>query len=112
MCNSIVMSNTNDQDQLVRGMLYFAVLATLEHKENYGAQLLIKLEGTPFETRAGTLYPLMTRMQDQGLISSRWVINKGKPPMRYYTITAEGQEKLQLLREVMNQINKVVGGLS
>ena len=106
------MSNTNDQDQLVRGMLYFAVLATLEHKENYGAQILIKLEGTPFETRAGTLYPLMTRMQDQGLISSRWVISKGKPPMRYYTITSDGQLKLQSLREVMQEINKVVGGLS
>ena len=104
------MSNTNDQDQLVRGMLYFAVLATLEHKESYGAQLLVKLEGTPFETKAGTLYPLMSRMQDQGLISSRWVIQKGKPPMRYYTITGEGQEKLQSLREVMEEINKVLGG--
>ncbi|MBP6961997.1 PadR family transcriptional regulator [Candidatus Saccharibacteria bacterium] len=105
------MSNTNDQDQIVRGMLYFAVLATLEHKESYGAQLLVKLEGTPFETKAGTLYPLMSRMQDQGLISSRWVIQKGKPPMRYYTITGEGQEKLQSLREVMKNINKVLGGI-
>ena len=104
------MSNTNDQDQLVRGMLYFAVLATLEHKESYGAQLLVKLEGTPFETKAGTLYPLMSRMQDLGLISSRWVIQKGKPPMRYYTITSGGQEKLQSLREVMKDINKVLGG--
>jgi PadR family transcriptional regulator PadR len=104
------MSNTNDQDQLVRGMLYFAVLATLEHKESYGAQLLVKLEETPFETKAGTLYPLMSRMQDQGLISSRWVIQKGKPPMRYYTITGDGQEKLQSLREVMKDINKVLGG--
>lgn len=104
------MSNTNDQDQLVRGMLYFAVLASLEHKESYGAQLLVKLEGTPFETKAGTLYPLMSRMQDQGLISSRWVIQKGKPPMRYYTITGDGQEKLQSLREVMKDINKVLGG--
>lgn len=51
------MSNTNDQDQLVRGMLYFAVLATLEHKENYGAQLLIKLENTPFETGQGLYTP-------------------------------------------------------
>lgn len=104
------MSNTNDQDQIVRGMLYFAVLATLEHKENYGAQLLVKLEGTPFETKAGTLYPLMSRMQEQGLIGSRWVIKQGKPPMRYYSITTVGQEKLQSLRQVMGEINKVLGG--
>lgn len=104
------MKNTNDHDQLVRGMLFFAVLATLEHKENYGAQLLLKLEGTPFETRAGTLYPLMTRMQEQGLISSRWVIKAGKPPMRYYTITSDGQAKLESLRDIMKKINNVLGG--
>jgi len=91
-------------------MLYFAVLASLEHKESYGAQLLIKLEGTPFETKAGTLYPLMTRMQDQGLISSRWVMKSGKPPMKFYVITTDGQEKLQDLREVLLKINNVLGG--
>lgn len=104
------MSNNNDTDQLVRGMLYFAVLASLEHKESYGAQLLLKLEGTPFETKAGTLYPLMTRMQDQGLISSRWVIKSSKPPMRYYTITSVGQQKLQNLRSILSEINNVLEG--
>ena len=104
------MKNSNDTDQLVRGMLYFAVLACLEHKEGYGAQLLLKLEGTPFETKAGTLYPLMTRMQEQGLISSRWVMQAGKPPMRFYTISDKGQIKLQDLRKILNDINKVLGG--
>jgi PadR family transcriptional regulator PadR len=105
------MKNSTDQDQLVRGMLFFAVLAKLEQKECYPAQLLLLLEGTPFETRAGTLYPLMSRMQDQGQISSRWKMTEGKPPMRIYTITSEGQTKLQSLREVLENINKVLGGM-
>lgn len=104
------MNNSTDHEQLVRGMLYFAVLALLEHKESYGANMLLRLEGTPFETKAGTLYPLMTRMQKQGLISSRWVIKTGKPPMRYYTITTTGQEKLESLRTILRDINKVLGG--
>ena len=105
------MSNTeSDQEQLVRGMLYFAVLACLEQHESYGAQLLLNLDPTPFSTKAGTLYPLMSRMQKQGLISSRWVIKTGKPPMRYYTITTDGQAKLGSLRATLEQINKVLGG--
>jgi PadR family transcriptional regulator, regulatory protein PadR len=99
------MNETNDQDQLVRGMLYFAVLARLELSENYGAKLLISLQATPFATRAGTLYPLMARMEESGLISSRWVIKPGKTPMRYYQITAAGQAKLQSLRTILEQIN-------
>lgn len=102
------MKNTNTE-QLVRGMLYFAVLSLLEKKENYAAKLLIELEDTPFETRAGTLYPLMTRMQKTGLISSRWVIKASKPPMRYYKITDEGEEALQHLRQTMQHINKILG---
>jgi PadR family transcriptional regulator PadR len=105
------MDKTLDADQLVRGMLYFAVLATVEKKESYGAQILIALEKTPFTTRAGTLYPLMTRMEQAGLISSRWVIKQGKPPMRYYTITTKGQTRLQDSRSVLERINEVVGGI-
>lgn len=99
----------NNADQLVRGMLLFAVLATVEKKENYAASILLELEGTPFETKVGTLYPLMTRMQKSGLLDSRWVIKESKPPMRYYSVTPEGKETLQNLRETMRKVNKVVG---
>lgn len=108
MCNSIFVQN-NNADQLVRGMLLFAVLATLEKKENYAASILLELEDTPFETKAGTLYPLMTRMQKAKLLDSRWVIKKSKPPMRYYSITPIGKETLQSLRETMHKVNKVLG---
>lgn len=99
----------NNPDQLVRGMLFFAVLAAIEKKENYAASILIELEATPFETKAGTLYPLMTRMQKAGLIESRWVIKKSKPPMRYYSVTKTGRQTLEDLRKVMTKINKTLG---
>ncbi len=110
VCNSIFVKNTNDTDQIVRGMLYFAVLACLEPKENYAARILLMLEDTPFSTRVGTLYPLMTRMQEQKLIESRWVIKQGKPPMRYYRLTANGTKKLNELREILGEMNKVLKG--
>jgi PadR family transcriptional regulator PadR len=105
------MNKHQDHDQLVRGMLFFAVLALLDSKDSYPAQLLLRLEGTPFETQAGTLYPLMTRMQKQGLVSSRWNMVEGKPPLRMYSITDAGQIRLQELRLVLNEMNKVLGGL-
>lgn len=104
------MLNESDKEQLVRGMLFFAVLAQLDHKDAYPAQLLLKFEGTPFETQAGTLYPLMTRMQKQGLISSRWIMSEGSPPKRVYSITSDGQVRLQGLREILGQMNKVLRG--
>lgn len=99
----------NSTDQIIRGMLFLAVLATLEAQEDYAASILIKLGDTPFATKAGTLYPLMARMQKNGLIESRWVIKKAKPPMRYYSMTRAGRETLERQRAVMADINKVVG---
>jgi DNA-binding PadR family transcriptional regulator len=49
-------------------------------------------------------------MQDQKLIESRWVIKAGKPPMRYYKLTANGTKKLNELREILGEMNKVLKG--
>jgi DNA-binding PadR family transcriptional regulator len=49
-------------------------------------------------------------MEKSQLISSRWVMKSGKPPMRFYTITALGQETLEKLRNTLKEINYVLGG--
>jgi PadR family transcriptional regulator PadR len=104
------MQNYSNHDQLVRGMLYFAVLSNLDTKDNYPAKLLIALEKTPFKTQAGTLYPLMSRMEKSDLLSSRWVIKEGKPPMKYYKNTKQGKVVLSELRKTLIEINKILEG--
>lgn len=99
-----------EKSQIVRGMLEVAVLANLEKKPLYGAKLLIALADTPFASRTGTLYPLLNRMQKQGLIDAEWKLSPDSPPKKYYSITAIGLTKLTSYRELLNEIYKILGG--
>ena len=78
------------EQELRRGVLILAVLSQLEGKQ-YGNSLrqLLAAQGMPIEE--GTLYPLLRRMEEQGLLSSEWKIDDG-PPRRYYMRSKQGNE--------------------
>lgn len=99
-----------EKSQIVRGMLEVAILAKLEKSPLYGAKLLITLAETPFASRTGTLYPLLNRMQKQGLINAEWQLSPDSPPKKYYSITSSGGAKLAAYRELLKQINTILGG--
>lgn len=99
-----------EEQQIVRGMLHIAVLSLLESGRKYGAELLIALDGTPFSSKVGTLYPLLTRMEKSGLLSADWHIEKGQTPRKYYRITPLGREKLSEYRAFLRQIQTYLGG--
>jgi len=102
--------NSTEEQQIVRGMLHIAVLSQLEHGRKYGAELLIALDGTPFSSKVGTLYPLLTRMEKSGLLSADWRIERGQTPRKYYRITPLGHEKLTQYRAFLSQIQTYLGG--
>lgn len=99
-----------EEQQIVRGMLHIAVLSLLESGRKYGAELLIALDGTPFSSKVGTLYPLLTRMEKSGLLSADWHIEKGQTPRKYYRITTLGRGKLTEYRAFLRQIQTYLGG--
>jgi PadR family transcriptional regulator PadR len=92
----------NTLNELRRGMIVLAVLSQL-NEEQYGYSLLKLLSEQGLELDQGTLYPLLRRLESQGLLSSDWN-TEGSRPRRYYVISPEGQELLPRLKEEWDKI--------
>ncbi len=95
--------------ELRRGMLILAVLSQLEHEE-YGYSLLTRLSEGGLDIDQGTLYPLMRRLETQGLLESAWRIEEARP-RRYYKLSPQGRQALPRLREEWRRLGEVMSGL-
>lgn len=95
--------------EMRRGMLVLAVLSQLEHEE-YGYSLLTRLAEGGLEIDQGTLYPLMRRLENQGLLESDWRIEEARP-RRYYKLSAQGRQVLSQLTEEWTRLGRVMEGL-
>jgi len=81
--------------QLRRGALQYCVLALLAGEARYGfdiARTLGSIDG--MVTGQGTLYPLLSRLRDDGHVTTTWRESESGPPRKYYAITAEGRRAL------------------
>ncbi len=92
------------EKQLKKGVLEILVLKLLETEEKYGYQLIQQMreesEGM-FTLKEGTLYPILYRLEEEGLVSSRWSEPKGREVARkYYEITVQGRTTLTKLIEL------------
>lgn len=91
--------------ELRRGVLAIAVLSQLEN-EQYGYSLLKRLSDQGLTIDQGTLYPLMRRLESQGLLSSDWRIMDDARPRRYYVISSQGKLALaELKKEWSNTVS-------
>ncbi len=88
--------------ELRRGMLVLAVLSQL-NEEQYGYSLINSLKENGLEIDQGTLYPLLRRLESQGLLQSKWRIESDRP-RRYYVISADGQKLLPKMKLEWNNI--------
>jgi len=95
--------------ELRRGIVQIAALALLR-APMHGYQLVKVLADAGIETEEGTLYPLLRRLETQGLLASDWD-TAGARPRKYYTLTDEGRAALPLLEESWRQINEAVGSV-
>ncbi|MCL2024665.1 MAG: PadR family transcriptional regulator [Coriobacteriia bacterium] len=110
------MSNPNVQElvagfvlEMRRGMIVLAVLAKLE-TPTYGYSLIGELADTGIAIEANTLYPLLRRLEGQGLLESSWN-TEGAKPRKYYTNTTFGQEVLAELKAQWNVTSKSMNKL-
>jgi PadR family transcriptional regulator PadR len=83
--------------ELRRGVLILAVLSQLR-EETHGYALISTLAGSGLAIDQGTLYPLLRRLESQGLLQSQWNMS-GSRPRRYYLITPEGSAMLSALQQ-------------
>ena len=106
-----ITSNVHEKltQELRRGILVLAALSQL-HEARYGYALIDELSSRGLEIDQGTLYPLLRRLEDQGLLESEWNV-EGSRPRRYYKISAAGEELLQELIDEWRSLVGVMEGL-
>ena len=98
-----------------KGVLEMLVLKLLSEEEKYGYQLICELKersGGMFLLKEGTLYPILYRMEDDGLVTNRWSEPKGREvSKKYYQITGEGRATLMELCELWQTFSDCVSGV-
>jgi DNA-binding PadR family transcriptional regulator len=96
--------------ELRRGILVLAVLSQLQDKQ-YGYSLKQLLSYKGMEINEGTLYPLLRRLEGQGLLSSEWQVVDDVRPRRYYQISEDGQTILANLTQEWQSLGSVMSHL-
>jgi PadR family transcriptional regulator PadR len=90
------MSPSSSSAQLRRGVIGPCILALLANGSKYGLQLVRELdESGQLLSSQGTVYPLLSRLLESGLVASRWEVGDSERPRRYYDITVEGRRELK-----------------
>jgi PadR family transcriptional regulator PadR len=89
-----LMDFDNVKAQMRKGVLEFCILSILSKGDAYATDLLNKLKESELIVVEGTLYPLLTRQKNAGLLSYRWEESTQGPPRKYYALTERGKEVL------------------
>lgn len=98
---SMVVGDVNKLlSQMRKGFIDYCVLALLESGDHYGLEITKVLsEASGLVTSEGTVYPLLTRLRNDGLVETYSVQSSEGPPRRYYHLTKEGHRSLAPFRE-------------
>jgi len=84
----------NVRSQMRKGVLEYCILSILDRREAYASSIIDELKAANMIVVEGTLYPLLIRQKNQGLLSYRWEESTQGPPRKYYVITDKGREQL------------------
>ena len=99
----------NTQSQMRKGVLEFCILSIISQGEIYPSDIIVKMKESKLIVVEGTLYPLLTRLKNGGLLSYSWVESNSGPPRKYYKLTPLGVEFLKELKktwdELVEQVN-------
>ncbi|MCB9135387.1 MAG: PadR family transcriptional regulator [Anaerolineales bacterium] len=108
MVNNVDPTETLDKisQELRRGVLILATLSQLR-EEKYGYDLISHLAEQGLEIDQGTLYPLLRRLESQGLLDSLWNVD-GSRPRKYYKLNADGEAMLVTLTNEWHALTEVM----
>lgn len=94
----------NSKIQMRRGVLEYGILLVLQNGDDYASSIIQKLKDVDIIVVEGTLYPLLIRLKNIGLLSYRWEESPQGPPRKYYMITDRGREQLKELDATWNEL--------
>jgi len=102
------MKIENTKAQMRKGVLEYCILSLLANKDAYASEILKSLKEAKMLVVEGTIYPLLTRLKNGGLLSYRWEESLSGPPRKYYTLTENGHLFLKELKSTWEQLNHAV----
>ncbi len=98
------MNIDNLKSQMRKGMLEFCVLLLLRRGDAYASEIISQMKDARLIVMEGTLYPLLTRLKNDGLLAYRWEESPSGPPRKYYCLTPLGHTSLEQLHKSWNEI--------
>ncbi|MBI3142810.1 MAG: PadR family transcriptional regulator [Bacteroidetes bacterium] len=102
------MNIDNTKAQMRKGVLEFCILSVLHQERMYASDILDNLKKAKMLVVEGTLYPLLNRLKNAGLLAYEWEESNSGPPRKYYLLTNEGASFLRELRETWNELEEAV----
>lgn len=107
-----MVNSENTKAQMRKGVLELCILSILSQGDAYPTEIIEKLKETKLVVVEGTLYPLLTRLKNTGLLNYRWEESNSGPPRKYYMLTEIGQTYLKELHlswyELVDAVNKTI----
>jgi len=105
------MNVENAKAQMRKGILEYCIISILARDDAYATDIINQLKKADLIVVEGTLYPILTRQKNAGLLSYRWEESTQGPPRKYYTITEEGKKFLEELDkswlELVSAVNSI-----
>ncbi len=102
------MKIENTKAQMRKGVLEFCILSVLKDGEAYTSDILETLKDAKMLVVEGTIYPLLTRLKNAGLLSYRWEESTSGPPRKYYELTDTGKLFLTELNDTWSELQQAV----
>ncbi len=103
------MKIENTKAQMRKGVLEYCILLILDGKQLYATNILQGLKKAKMIVVEGTLYPLLTRLKNDGLLSYQWEESTQGPPRKYYELTDNGKKFLKELEGSWDELVNAVG---
>lgn len=104
-------TSENSKAQMRKGLLEFCILLLINKKALYASDILESLKEADMIVVEGTLYPLLSRLRSDGLLSYEWQESKSGPPRKYYSLTKKGKDSLKDLVKTWSSLSDSISSL-
>lgn len=98
----------NAAAQMRKGVLEFAILLVIAKEKIYANDIIARLKEAKLTVVEGTIYPLLSRLKNSGLLDYDWEESKSGPPRKYYTLTEKGKKFLDGCENQWNSLKKAI----
>ncbi|MBP5365505.1 MAG: PadR family transcriptional regulator [Bacteroidales bacterium] len=105
------MNIENAKSQMRKGMIEYCVLLLLKQQPLYASDIIQRLKGAELLVVEGTLYPLLTRLKNDGLLQYQWQESTQGPPRKYYALSTEGEQYLGELDNAWTELTSTINYL-